>query len=243
MFSSLQHCDFQQGAVLALLSGLSQLLGLPVRRKQILESAPPQPSFYQGSVKMAMENRKSVSFVCFSMFRVQLFVLFAIGRYTGVRTGVSASRTGIAGHIKSSDPWRGLYRMVTASRDTILSVITVVIIIVHWLHILRARHLRGLHIWLPPVRAKLRFVCSHQSVAVVPSILVLERRRVPFKGAQDRIRGYICGKDETRPSEETKIGSSLFKPMHAISRIIQTQTVEQAFENMPYWTPCPWATE
>lgn len=120
-----------------------------------------------------------------------------------------------------------------ASRDTILSMITVVIIIVQRLHILRTRHLRGLHIWLPPVRTKLRFVCSHQSVAVVPSILVWGRCRVPFMGAQDRIGVNIRGKDETRPSEETKIGPSLFKAMHATSRITQTQTVEQASENMP----------
>lgn len=54
-----------------------------------------------------------------------------------------------------------------ASRNTILSAITVVMFIIQRLHILRTLHLRGLHIWLPPVRTKLRFVPSHQSVLVV----------------------------------------------------------------------------
>lgn len=84
-----------------------------------------------------------------------------------------------------------------ASRNSILSINTVVIIVIQRLHILRTRHLRGLNIWLPPVRTKLRVVSSHQSVAVSPSIFVRRRRQVPFMGAQDRMGlVHICGKDE-----------------------------------------------
>lgn len=52
-------------------------------------------------------------------------------------------------------------------------------------------------------------------------------------GAQDRIWVHMCGKDEKRPSEETKIGSSLFKTMHATSKTIKIWTVERSLENMP----------
>lgn len=123
--------------------------------------------------------------------------------------------------------------MVTASRNTVLSMITVVVIIIQRLHILRTRHLRGLHNRLPPVRTKLRFVSSHQSVAVVPSIFVLGDVEYHLWGAQDRIGVHICGKDETRPSEETKIGLSLFKTMHATSKKFQTRTVEESLETAP----------
>lgn len=178
------------------------------------------------------------------MFRAQLFVylivclsvcLFCVLLAVALASGRAYLRLGreLQVILKVLVPGKGFKRMVMASRDMILSMITVVIIIVQRLHLLRTRHLRGLHIWLPPVRTKLRFVCSHQSVAVVPSVLVLGD--VEYHSWEHKIEYgvNICGKDETRPSEETKIGLSLFKPMHATSRIIQTQTVEQALENVP----------
>lgn len=51
-----------------------------------------------------------------------------------------------------------------------LNMITFVITSVQRFHVLRTRHLRGLHIRLHPVRTKLRPVSFYQPVAVVLSI-------------------------------------------------------------------------
>lgn len=170
MFSPLQHCDLQRGAVRAPLSGLSQLLDYLSGRSKSF-----RPHLLRHSARAACkwhwnpQNRSVCLFrhvpcspVC--MFCLLLTVALASGR-AYLRLGRELQDT-----LKVPVPGKGFKRMVMASRDTILSMISVVIIIVQRLHILRTRHLRGLHIWLFPVRTKLWCVCSHQSVAVVPYI-------------------------------------------------------------------------
>lgn len=115
---------------------LSKPFALSVRRKQIPVFAPAALS-YHGCIHVALAKQS----FCLSrslplaskapppliFFSPSDLLCLALGRCTGVRTAYLRPRLELQVKLKIPVHGRGYKRMVTASRDRILSIITVVI--------------------------------------------------------------------------------------------------------------------